>query len=325
MKVCVFGAGAVGGHFATRLAAAGVDVSVVARGANLAAIRERGLTLRLGDETISAKVRASDHPAELGPQDYVVATVKATGLSAFAEQSTPLIGPDTSVVFAQNGTPWWYGIGLPADKPRAPDLNFLDPDGRLATALPRDRLIGGVIISSNEVVGPGVVQADTPENNALIIGRVDDALDGRVDALRAALTKAGLLSPVAPDIRHVVWTKLVNNMTVSVLCLLTGMTARAAVEDPELSPLVRHLFGEAYGVAAAHGSTLAPPTGGRAPDHKPSILQDFEQGRELEIDALVRGPAAFARAAGLDTPILDTLAGLAIQKARASGLYSRNP
>src|SRR6478735_9480359 len=152
MRICVFGAGAIGGNFAARLAAAGNDVSVVARGQHLEAIRANGLTLIAGDRKIVARVQASDRPADLGPQDVVISTLKATGLGALAAGVGPLLGADTAVVFAQNGIPWWYGHGLADSRPPAPDLSRLDPDGALARAVGLERTLGGAITSPNHVV-----------------------------------------------------------------------------------------------------------------------------------------------------------------------------
>src|SRR6266478_2915426 len=174
MRICIFGAGAVGSHFAVRLALDGHDVACVMRGAHLAAVRVKGLTLRVGDAEFTAKVKASDDPAALGPQDAVISTLKATGVSGLADGLTPLLRDDTAVVFAQNGIPWWYDIGLPTDHPPPPDLAFLDPGGRLRAAIPKRRIIGGVIFSSNKVIAPGVVANLSPDRNRLMIGECDD-------------------------------------------------------------------------------------------------------------------------------------------------------
>ena len=162
MRICIFGAGAVGSHFAVRLALAGHDVSCVMRGPHLDAVKAKGLTLRIGDAEFSARVKASDDPAALGPQDVVLSTLKANGLSSLAAGVQPLLRDDTAVVFAQNGIPWWYDIGLPPDHPPAPDLGFLDPGGALRAAVSQARIVGGVIFSSNEIVAPGLVVNDSP-------------------------------------------------------------------------------------------------------------------------------------------------------------------
>lgn len=322
MRICVFGAGAVGSHFAVRLALAGHDVSCVMRGPHLDAVKSNGLTLRVGNGEFKAKVRASSDPAELGRQDVVISTLKATGLSSLATGLQPLLGDDTAVVFAQNGIPWWYDIGLSPMHPPVPDLSFLDPGGRLRAAIPRERIIGGVVFSSNEVVAPGVVANLSPERNRLLIGECDDRASGRVAKLRAALNEASIDSPEVTQIRETIWSKLLTNMSMSVLCLLTGQTARAVRDDPDLAEIVPRLLDEANSIAQSCFPEVKRVTrSGPAPDHKPSILQDYELGRAMEIDVLVRAPAAFARAAGLSTPMLDMMAALAIRQARDKGLY----
>src|SRR5215470_13254999 len=192
MRICIFGAGAVGSHFAVRLADAGHEVSCVIRGAHLAAMKANGLTLRVGDKETHVKVRASDDPATLGPQDLVISTLKATGVASLASGLKPLLGADTPVIFAQNGIPWWYDIGLPADHPAPPDLSFLDPGGALRAAIPKERIIGGVIFSSNEVIEPGVVQNLSPERNLLLIGECDDRASDRIAGLRTLLESASI-------------------------------------------------------------------------------------------------------------------------------------
>jgi len=322
MRICVFGAGAVGSHFAVRLALAGHDVSCVMRGPHLDAVQANGLTLRVGSAEFKARVKASDDPAALGAQDVVISTLKATGLASLAKSLQPLLGADTAVVFAQNGIPWWYDIGLSPKHPPVPDLAFLDPGGRLRAAIPRERIIGGVVFSSNEIIAPGVAANLSPERNRLLIGECDDRASERVALLRAALNEAAIESPDVAQIRETIWSKLLTNMSMSVLCLLTGQTARAVRDDPALADIVPRLLDEANSIAQSCFPEVKRVTRtGPAPDHKPSILQDYELGRAMEIDVLVRAPAAFARAAGLSTPMLDFMAALAIRQARDKGLY----
>jgi 2-dehydropantoate 2-reductase len=323
MRICIFGAGAVGSHFAVRLALAGHDVCCVMRGRHLAAVQANGLTLRVGDAEFNAKVKASDDPAALGPQDFVISTLKATGIGALATGLAPLLREDTAVVFAQNGIPWWYDLGLAADHPPPPDLSFLDPGGRLRAAVPRERIIGGVIFSSNEVIAPGVVANLSPDRNRLLVGECDDRQSERIERLRAALTAASVESPGVARIREAIWSKLLTNMSMSVLCLLTGLTARAVRDDEALREVIPRMLDEGDRIAQSCIPEVKRVTRtGPAPDHKPSILQDFELGRAMEIDVLVRAPAAFARAAGLSTPMLDLMAALAIRQAREKGLYA---
>jgi 2-dehydropantoate 2-reductase len=226
-------------------------------------------------------------------------------------------------VLAQNGIPWWYDIGLPPRHPAPPDLGFLDPGARLRKTIAKQRIVGGVIFSSNEVIEPGVVQNLSPERNRLLVGECDDRASERTAQLRAVLNEARLESPPVAEIREAIWSKLLTNMSLSVLCLLTGLTARAVRDDPALADIIPRLLEEANGVAQHYIPEVKRVTrSGPAPNHKPSLLQDYELGRAMEIDVLVKAPAAFARAAGLPTPMLDLMAALAIQKARDKGLYA---
>jgi 2-dehydropantoate 2-reductase len=323
MRICIFGAGAVGSHFAVRLALAGHQVSCVMRGPHLEAVKARGLTLRVGDAEFSGSVKASDDPAVLGPQDLVISTLKATGLSGLATGLRPLLRDDTAIVFAQNGIPWWYDIGLPEGHPPTPDLAFLDPGATLRAAIPKERIIGGVIFSSNEIVEPGIVANLSPDRNMLQVGECDDRATERIERLRTALGEASIQSPPVPRIREAIWSKLLTNMSMSVLCLVTGQTARGVREDPALRDVVPRLLDEANSIGQSCFPDVKRTTRtGPAPNHKPSLLQDYELGRAMEIDTLVRAPAAFARAAGLSTPMLDLLAGLAVRQARDKGLYA---
>jgi len=329
LRICVFGAGAVGGHIAAKLAATGHDVSVVARGAHLEAMRARGITLLHGEQTIRAKVRASARAAELGEQDFVLVTLKANLLAAFASNAAPLLGADTAVVFVQNGIPWWYAQGRAAKGPPLPDLSCLDPGGALAKAVEPRRVIGGVAFSSNEVVEPGVIHNLVPGRNMAVVGEPDDEESARVGKLRAALTGADLYSPPAREIRQVVWSKLALNLGTSILCTLTGETVGGVRADAELAALASRLKSEGQAIAAAYGVSAEGvperPGGGQSSgmtSHKPSMLQDYERGRPMEIDAQVLVPLKFARAAGVAAPALETLAPLVAHKAKARGLYA---
>jgi 2-dehydropantoate 2-reductase len=323
MRICIFGAGAVGSHLGLRLARAGNEVSCVMRGPHLAAVRKDGLTLRVGSEEYKADVKASDNPADLGPQDVIISTLKATGVSALATGVKPLLMEDTAIVFAQNGIPWWYDIGLPKEHPETPDLSFLDPAGALRAVVPKERIVGGVIFSSNEVIAPGVVENLSPERNMLLIGECDDREGERIARLRSVLEAAQFASAAVAQIRETIWSKLLTNMSMSVMCLLTGQTARAVRDDAALKDVIPHLLDEANAVAqSCYPAVKRLTRTGPAPNHKPSILQDYELGRAMEIDALVRAPAAFARKAGLATPMMDLMGALAIQRARDRGLYA---
>jgi 2-dehydropantoate 2-reductase len=203
----------------------------------------------------------------------------------------------------------------------ASELSFLDPGGLWRAAIPKERIIGGVIFSANELVAPGIVVNNSTDRNMLLIGECDDRASERIERLRAALDQAGVQSPPELRIRETIWTKLIGNMSISVLCLLTGQTVKAAVQEPALRDVVPRLLKEAQAVARSCYPDVKRDTRGGAPaDHKPSLLQDYELGRALEIDVLIRAPAAFARVAGLSTPMLDVVAALASLKARDKGL-----
>jgi 2-dehydropantoate 2-reductase len=326
LRICVFGAGAVGGHFAAQLAAAGHEVSVIARGAHLEAVRRRGLTLLKGERRIVAQVRAAERPGEIGPVDCVLVTLKATGLGALTGGIDALFGPDTSVVFAQNGIPWWYAQGLAGRPPPPPELSRLDPGGALARVVAPQRVIGGVIYSANEVVEPGVVRNDAPQRNMLVLGEPDGRTSARLAALSAALEQAEVRAPVETDIRRSIWAKLLINVGSSALGVVTGETVKAVMADPALAELRRRVHAEGQAIAAAHGiatdgAPLPAPHQAGGPAHKTSMLQDYELGRPLEIDAILMAPLWFARAAGVAAPNLEALAALAAHKARAKGLY----
>lgn len=318
MKLCVFGAGAVGGHIATKLAAAGNDVSVVARGTHLEVMKSRGLTLLHGEQTILARVRAAAHARELGPQDAVFVTLKANLLGAFAEQCAPLLGRDTAVVFVQNGIPWWYDARL----------TRLDPGAKLARAVTPDRIIGGVAYSANEIIEPGVIENHVPGNNMIVIGRPDKRETPLVGELRAVLAAADMASPAPADIRQSVWSKLAQNLWTSTLCTLTQSTVREVQENPELKPLAARATEEARAIARALDVAIeqAPrrPSGqaSSAAAHKPSMLQDYERGRPMEVEAQLVAPLELARLQKVHTPTLDFLVPLVTAKAAAKGLYT---
>jgi len=332
MRICVFGAGAVGGHLAAKFAAAGHAVSVIARGANLLGIQANGIALQEGARTIAGRVRASDRAADLGPQDAVFVTTKATGLAALADAAAPLIGAErdskTVFVFVQNGIPWWYAQGLQASRPRPPELSRLDPGGALARAIAPGRVIGAVVYSSNDLTGPGTVVNHSEGRNMLVLGEIDDRQTGRVAALREMLGAAQMHSPPAPDIRQSVWDKLLINFG-STLCVPLGEPVSALLADPALRAVRERLIAEGRAIAEAHGvhPAGAPrrPGGAQtvgASAHKPSMLQDYELGRPMEIDAILAVPCAFARAAGVDAPTLQALSAVTARLAARKGLYS---
>ena len=321
MKVCVYGAGAVGGHFAAQLAATGHEVAVVTRGAHLAAIRERGLVLIKGERRIAGRVRASERAADIGPADVVLVTLKATAPAALAAGLPPLLGPRTLVVFAQNGIPWWYAQGLGPGRIAPPELAELDPSGALARAVPASSVVGAVIYSANEVVEPGVVRNDAPQRNMLVLGEPAGGPGERLRQLSAALEAGEIRSPIETDIRRSIWAKLIINLGGSALGLITGETLRDTFADPALQAQRQRVAEEGAAIARACGVDVAgapqpAPHVPGGPAHKTSMLQDYERGRPMELDAILRAPLWFARAAGLATPALDAIISLALHKAK---------
>ena len=323
MKVCVFGAGAIGGHLAARLARGGAEVSVVARGAHLAAMQAKGLTVHAHDGTHVVPVRASADPAELGPQDAVVVTVKAPALPAVAATIGPLLGPDTPVAFVMNGIPWWYFLAgdVPMAGLRLPEV---DPDGVLERSIGIQRTIGGVVYSATEVIAPGVVRSEHG-NIRVILGEPDGSVSDRARALSALLEAGGMPCPVTPDIRAAVWSKLLGNLSSGPICSLTRLGVRDSLADPALRAMARTVAEEGRAIAASLGISIADDVIDRVSAsnmlHKPSILQDLELGRPMEIDALFGVPLKLAALTGARAPNLSLLVALVKQAARGAGLY----
>lgn len=324
-RIAVVGAGAVGGHLAARLARAGNQVSLVARGAHLAAIKANGLVFEAGDNRYVAEVKASDRGADLGEQDIVFVAGKAQHLAGLAAEIPPLLGPDTPVVFAINGIPWWYFHRF-GNRPWA-RIERLDPGGAIEMKVPRERVIGAVIYSSNTVPAPGVVRSVTPNRNRFALGEPDDSKSARIEKISGLLAETGLEAPIVDNIRREVWSKLLVNMGNSAGCCLTGATVGQMLSDAEAVKVARSINEEAVQLAAKHGIELAP---GYSPEqvkaslnspvsgHKPSMLQDLEAGKPIELDAQFVVPQEMAHAAGIATPALDTVIALLRLKARVA-------
>ncbi len=326
MRICVYGAGATGGHFAARLAKAGHEVSVIARGAHLEAMRAGGLTVKSGDTIIRAQVTAAGKAHDLSRQDVVIVGVKATGLKPVAEDIAPLLSPETLVVFPQNGIPWWYAHGLSSHLPRPPSLPHFALADLFLRVLSKEQVAGGLIYSANQLEAPGVVRNNSPERNRLEIGAIGEREPASIGALRDALIAAGVGSPPPRDIREAVWQKLLFNMSGSSIGLATGNKSSISRDDPALSEIYRRIMREGMAIAAAHGFPLDDRIDperaiAQIADHKASILQDYESRRPMEIGEMIVAPAAFARVAGVPTPTLDALAAITTRLARDRGLY----
>lgn len=329
-RICIFGAGAVGGELAVRLAQGGVDPSVIARGELLRAIRAGGITVRFHNGTTSRCVPeiASDDPRDLGPQDAVIVAVKAPALPSVAAVLGPLLGPDTLVVFVINGLPWWYALGDAG--PLAPaTLSGLDPHGAMRAAIRPDCVIGGTISTACTMVEPAVIRSEHAVTK-LVLGEIDGRTGGRLRGLAHTFEAGGLRCEITSDMRAEVWRKLMTNLACGPTCLLTRRSMRDSFADPVVRAAAERLVSEGMAIAEA---ALGHPLGGEAgdrvaqlaeTDHKPSILQDFEAGRPLEFDALFGRPLYPARCAKIETPTLDLLTALAAQ-AVAMGAGRRAP
>lgn len=324
-RICVFGAGAVGGFLAAHLARGGIPTSVIARGTHLAAIRANGLRIETPTETFTARVTATDDPAELGPQDAVLVTVKAPALPSVAAAITPLLAPDTPVAFIMNGIPWWYFHAL-AGPHAETRLQALDPDDALWRAVTPQRAVGGIFWPACTVPAPGVIRLVAIANSGTVFGEPDGAASPRVERLAAAFRQAGLIVSTSGDIRTLLWRKLAFNLSAGPMCVLTETPVKDTHAEPALIEASRRVLAEADALTRAMGIDLALDVPAIVAAntrliHRPSILQDLEAGRRMEVEALYGVPQLMARMYGVPIPTLDMLAGLIKVKARARGLY----
>ena len=324
MKVCIYGAGAIGGWIGVKLAQVGCDVSVVARGATLEAIRQDGLRLAEGGETKSVPVRASASSAELGAQDLVVVAVKAPAMAQVAQAIGPLLGPGTMVLTAMNGVPWWFFQGF-GGAYQGRRLQAVDPDGAIARAIPAEHIVGCVVHASCALKAPGLVQHHF--GNGLIIGEPSGAQSPRVLELAQLLQKAGFAATVSEQIQKDAWYKLWGNMTVNPVSAMTGATTDLILNDDLVRGFISAVMLEAREIGARIGVPIAQLPEDRHQvtrklgSFKPSMLQDVEAGKPVEIDALVTVVKEMGEMTGVLTPFTDALLGLARLHARVHGLY----
>jgi 2-dehydropantoate 2-reductase len=328
VKICIYGAGAIGGLLGARLARSGQDVTLIARGPHLKAIQEKGLRLISEGEEILARPRAVEDPKAAGPQDYVVIAVKTAGVAAIAGRMAPLLGPDTAVVTAMNGIPWWY-FWRQEGPWRDRQLATIDPDGGLWRAIPPERCIGCVVYPAAEIVEPGVVRHGY--GNRFMLGEPDGGQSQRVEGLSKALTAAGFKAPVRTRIRDDIWLKLWGNLSFNPVSALTQGTLAGMAGDPNVRALIRTMMVEAEAVARALGVDLPVDVDTRigwakdVGEHKTSMLQDLEQGRPMEIDALTGVVAEMGDLVGIETPMIDAVLALVRHRARVAGCYPAAP
>ncbi|WP_170771548.1 MULTISPECIES: 2-dehydropantoate 2-reductase [Ruegeria] len=325
MKVCIFGAGAIGGYVAAKLAQTDVDVSVVARGPHLAAMQEKGLTLQEdGQDPINVPIRASDNAADLGPQDYVFITLKAHSVPAVVDSIQPLIGDETTIVSGVNGVPWWYfhKLGGPFEGTR---LSSVDPGDAQWNGFGPDRVLGCVVYPAAEVIAPGSIKH--VEGNRFSLGEPDGTKSDRASNLSAALSTAGLRAPVRPRIRDEIWLKLWGNLSFNPISALTHSTLDVLCTDEGSRSVARGMMleaqeiGEKLGVRFPIDVEKRIDGGAAVGAHKTSMWQDLELNRPMEIDALVTSVQELGQLTGIATPTIDTVASLIKLRAKVAGLY----
>jgi 2-dehydropantoate 2-reductase len=326
MRICVFGAGAIGGYVAAKLAAKGeTELSLIARGPHLETMQSNGLRFIENGEESVYKVRAEQDPAKLGPQDYVFLSLKAHSVPAVVDAMQPLIGPDTAVVTAQNGVPWWYFYKL-AGPNEGKRLETVDPGGTIWDGIGPERAIGCVVYPATEVEAPGTIRH--VEGDRFPLGEPSGEKSERVLALSKALVSAGLKAPVRTDIRSDLWVKLWGNLSFNPISALTGATLEQIVGDDATRSVVRQMMVEAQEIGEALGVRFAVSVdrriegAGKVGAHKTSMLEDLERGRPMEIDALVAAVTELGALTGHTTPTIDTVLALVRQLARLRGCYA---
>lgn len=325
MKTCIYGAGAIGGWIGAGLAQAGCRLNVVARGATLDVLQRDGLSVMRGEQRTRVAVNAVADPAELGTQDLVVIAVKAPALPAVAAQIAPLLGPDTIVLTAMNGVPWWFlqgGFGGPLAGTR---LEAVDPGGKIDAAIAAHHVIGCVVHASCSLDGPGVVRHHF--GNGLIIGEPSGEATPRAQQLEALLKQAGFDARLSAQIQKDVWYKLWGNMTVNPISALTGATTDLILNDELVRGFISTVMleareiGERIGIPIAESPEDRHAVTRKLGAFKTSMLQDVEAHRPVELDSLVSVVRELGQRAGVATPFTDALLGLARLQARQLGLY----
>lgn len=323
-KVAIVGAGAIGGWIGVHLALAGAQLSVLARGETLAALQKNGLQLHQGGELLTADVNASNDAFKLGVQDLVVIAVKAPALASVAQQISPLIGPDTVVLTAMNGVPWWFLQGFGgALEGRA--LASVDPDGTIAQSIPSQDIVGCVVHASCSVNTPGVIRHHF--GDGLIVGEPSGQVTSRAQALHALLQNAGFNATLSPQIQRDIWFKLWGNMTMNPVSALTGATADRILDDDLVRGFMSCVMLEAKAIGACLGISIKQEPEDRHAvtrklgAFKTSMLQDVQAGKPVELDALVSAVRELGQMTGVHTPFTDALLGLSRLHASGLGLY----
>lgn len=325
MKVCIYGAGAIGGYVGVQLKRAGVDVSLVARGAHLEAMKRNGLKLLIEDEERVEHIPCSDNPADLGPQDYVIVALKAHSVPGVVDAMQPLLGNDTAVVTAVNGVPYWYYYKH-GDQLEGRTLESVDPGGKQWNGLRPERAIGCIVYPATEVVEPGVIKHVYGDKFPL--GEPSGEITERVTKLSEAFAAGGLRAPVLPNIRDEMWLKLWGNLCFNPISALTHATLDVIASDPGTRAVAKAMMLEAQEIAVQSGVNFRVGVerridgAGAVGAHKTSMLQDLERNRAMEIDPLVTVVQEMGKLAGIPTPTIDVVLSLVRQRAQIAGCYN---
>jgi len=324
MKICIFGAGAIGGYVGLMLKKGGADVSLIARGAHLEAIKSNGIKVVFKDEELVEKMPASDNPADFGPQDYVIVALKAHQAWDTAEQILPLLGPDTAVVTMQNGIPWWYFHGFEGQYAGL-QLQNVDPDGRQWRTIGPERAIGATVYPASEITEPGVIRHIYGDKFGF--GEPDRSESERVTKLIEAFEAGGLKARFNPEIRNDIWLKLWGNLCFNPISALTGATLDIVATDAGTRSVARSMMEEAEKIARRIGVHFRVDIERRINGaaavgaHRTSMLQDLDKGRAIELDALLGVVQEMARIVDVETPAIDTVLALTKQMGRVKDVY----
>ena len=324
MKICIYGAGAIGGYMGAELARSGADVSLVARGPHLAAMRKNGLKLRIGDEEHVTQPVCTDNPDDLGPQDFIIVTLKAHSVPLVVDAMQPLLGDNTAVVTAVNGVPWWYFYNL-GGAHEGKRVKAVDPGNVQWDGIGPERAIGCVVYPACEIAEPGVIQHTS--GNKFTLGEPSGERTSRIESLSQALIAANMKAPVRPRIRDEIWIKLWGNLSFNPISSLTCATLEEIAGDEGTRSVVSAMMIEAQAVGEALGVNFPVSVekrikgAGAVGAHKTSMLQDLELGRPMEIDALVAAVSEMGTLLKIETPTINTILTLVKQRARVAGCY----
>jgi len=325
MKICIYGAGAIGGFIAVEMALAGYDVCVIARGPHLNAIKKKGLKLRINGTEKNVRIPASDDPADFGTQDFIICTLKSHQAAAAAADFEPLLGPETAVVTAMNGIPWWYFYKA-GGKFEGQILETVDPGGKQWKLISPERAIGCVVDPACELIAPGVVEHH--ELTRFTLGEPDGSNSERIRAISEAFIKSNLDAPIREEIRFNVWLKLWGNVCFNAIGALTYATLDRTTEDPALRSLCKSMMLECKLINEALGIDIPDKfierrlnAANAIKGHKMSMLQDLERERSLEIDALMTVVQEMGQMTAVSTPYIDVVLALVKERGRQAGLY----